>query len=159
MIMKITLIFVGKTEDDFIKIGIEKYVSRLNHYIKLEIIEIKNAKTPKSITKENQKNQEYEQVNKLLNVDDTVYLFDENGKEFSSVGYSELIKKSILHSIKNLVFIVGGAFGFSEKLEKRANGKISLSKMTFTHQMVRLIIVEQIYRAFTIINNEPYHHN
>ena len=105
------------------------------------------------------KSQEYEQVNKFLAADDAVYLFDENGKEFSSVGYSDFIKKSMLNSIKNLVFVVGGAYGFSEKLEKRANGKISLSKMTFTHQMVRLIIVEQIYRAFTIINNEPYHHN
>lgn len=157
--MKITLIFVGKTEDDFIKVGIEKYVSRLSHYIKLEIIEIKNIKTPKTISKENLKNLEYEQVAKCLSNDDTVYLFDENGKEYSSVGFSVFIKKSMVNSIKNLVFIVGGAYGFSEKLEQRANGKISLSKMTFTHQMVRLIIVEQIYRAFTIINNEPYHHN
>lgn len=156
--MRITLILVGKTDEDFIKVGIEKYVSRLNHYVKLDIIEIKNIKAPKSITKENLKNLEYDYVNKCLMPDDTVFLFDENGKDYSSVGFSDFIKKSMINSIKNLVFIVGGAYGFSDKLEKRANGKISLSKMTFTHQMVRLIIVEQIYRAFTIINNEPYHH-
>ncbi|OFX62062.1 MAG: 23S rRNA (pseudouridine(1915)-N(3))-methyltransferase RlmH [Bacteroidetes bacterium GWA2_30_7] len=157
--MKITLIFIGKTDEDFIKVGIEKYVNRLNHYIKLDIIEIKNIKIPKSITKENLKSLEYEQINKHIIADDTVYLLDENGKELTSVGFSDFIKKSMLSSIKNLVFIVGGAYGFSEKIEKRAIGKISLSKMTFTHQMIRLIAVEQIYRAFTIINNEPYHHN
>ena len=156
--MKITLILNGKTEDDYIIKGFSVYENRLKHYVSFETIVIPALKNTKALSIEQQKQKEGELILKNIQSSDKVLLLDENGKEYSSVGFSELIQKEMNSGIKNLVFVVGGPYGFSEEIYKRANGKIALSKMTFSHQMVRLFFVEQLYRAMTILKNEPYHH-
>ena len=156
--MKITLLVIGKTEDKYIKEGIEKYLNRLKHYIKFELIEIPELKNTKSLSEEQQKVKEAELLSKQLSNQDYVVLLDERGSEFTSVQFSTFINKKMIGSIQNLVFIVGGPYGFAPLLQSIAKDKISLSKMTFSHQMVRLFFVEQIYRAFTILKGEPYHH-
>jgi 23S rRNA (pseudouridine1915-N3)-methyltransferase len=156
--MKITLLVIGKTEDKYIKEGIEKYLNRLKHYIKFELIEIPELKNTKSLSEEQQKVKEAELLSKQLSNQDYVVLLDERGTEFTSVQFSTFINKKMIGSIQNLVFIVGGPYGFAPLLQSIAKDKISLSKMTFSHQMVRLFFVEQIYRAFTILKGEPYHH-
>ena len=156
--MKITLILNGKTEDDFIVKGFSIYENRLKHYISFETIVIPALKNTKALSVEQQKQKEGELIIKNIQTSDKLILLDENGKEYNSVGFSEFIQKEMNSGIKNLVFVVGGPYGFSEEIYKRANGKISLSKMTFSHQMVRLFFVEQLYRVMTILKNEPYHH-
>lgn len=157
--MKITLILSGKTDDDYIVKGFTMYEQRLKHYISFESIVISALKNTKALSIEQQKQKEGELILKNILSSDRLILLDENGKEYNSIGFSEFIQQQMNSGIKNVVFAVGGPYGFSEEVYKRANGKISLSKMTFSHQMVRLFFVEQLYRAMTILKNEPYHHS
>jgi 23S rRNA (pseudouridine1915-N3)-methyltransferase len=156
--MKITFITVGKTQEAYLKEGIDKYVKRLKFYTKLTIIEIDELKNTKALNQEQQKAKEAELILKKILPSDHVILLDENGMEVSSTQFAAYIDKKALGSIANLVFVVGGPYGFSASVYERANDKLSLSAMTFSHQMVRLFFVEQLYRAFTIIKGEPYHH-
>jgi 23S rRNA (pseudouridine1915-N3)-methyltransferase len=156
--MKVTLILNGKTEDDYIQKGFAIFEQRLKHYLPFESIVIPALKNTKALSIEQQKQKEAELVFKCLQPADRLILLDENGKEYSSPGFSAFIQQQMNSGIKNLVFVVGGPYGFSEELYKRATAKISLSKMTFSHQMVRLFFAEQLYRAMTILKNEPYHH-
>ncbi|WP_158825005.1 23S rRNA (pseudouridine(1915)-N(3))-methyltransferase RlmH [Mucilaginibacter lacusdianchii] len=156
--MKITLLTVGKTEDAYIRDGIDKFVKRLKHYIKLDIIDLPELKNTKALTQDQQKNKEAELILKKLTNTDHVVLLDEKGLEFSSVQFADYIDKKAISSVQNLVFIIGGPYGFDATVYQRANDKLALSRMTFSHQMVRLFFVEQLYRAFTIIKGEPYHH-
>lgn len=156
--MKITLILNGKTEDEYLQKGITVFEQRLKHYLPFESIVIPALKNTKALSVEQQKQKEGELVLKALQPSDRLILLDENGKEYSSLQFSAFLQQQMNSGIKNLVLVVGGPYGFSEELYKRANGKIALSKMTFSHQMVRLFLVEQVYRAMTILKNEPYHH-
>lgn len=156
--MKITFITVGKTEDAYLKDGIEKYVKRLKHYTKLEMTDIPELKNTKALTEDQQKAKEAELILKKISPNDHVILLDENGIEFTSVQFANYINKRSVSSSANLIFIVGGPYGFDQSVYQRANDKISLSRMTFSHQMVRLFFVEQLYRAYSIIKGEPYHH-
>lgn len=156
--MKITFVTVGKTEDAYLKDGIEKYVKRLKHYTKLEMAEIPELKNTKALTEDQQKAKEAELILKKITPLDHVILLDENGTELTSVQFANYINKRSVTSSANLVFVVGGPYGFDESVYQRANDKISLSRMTFSHQMVRLFFTEQLYRAFSIIKGEPYHH-
>lgn len=157
--MKITFLTVGKTEDAYLKEGIEKYVKRLKHYTRLEMIELPELKNTKALTPEQQKVKEAEMILKKIGVTDHVILLDENGMALTSKQFAGYINKKAVSSGVNLIFIVGGPYGFDEQVYQRANDKISLSLMTFSHQMVRLFFTEQLYRAFTIIKGEPYHHS
>jgi 23S rRNA (pseudouridine1915-N3)-methyltransferase len=156
--MKITFITVGKTEDAYLKEGIEKYVKRLKHYTKLAIIEIDELKNTKALTQEQQKTKEAELILKKITTLDHVILLDEKGMELSSQQFAAYIDKKAISSVTHLVFVVGGPYGFDAAVYARANDKLSLSAMTFSHQMVRLFFVEQLYRAYSIIKGEPYHH-
>jgi 23S rRNA (pseudouridine1915-N3)-methyltransferase len=156
--MKITFITVGKTEDAYLKEGIEKYVKRLKHYTKLELVDIPELKNTKALTEEQQKSKEAELILKKVTNQDHLILLDENGSEFTSVQFANYINKRSVTSSANLIFVVGGPYGFDQSVYARANDKISLSRMTFSHQMVRLFFVEQLYRAYSIIKGEPYHH-
>lgn len=156
--MKITLLIVGKTEDAYLKEGIGKYLKRLRHYTKFEIAEITELKNTKALTQDQQKAKEAEQILKKLSATDYVILLDEKGMELSSWQFAAYVDKKAIGSVANLVFIVGGPYGFDPCVYQRANDQLSLSRMTFSHQMVRLFFVEQLYRAFTIIRAEPYHH-
>lgn len=156
--MKITFLVIGKTEDSYLKEGIEKYMKRLKHYVKFEMIELPELKNTKNLSEDQQKTKEAEMISKNLSNTDYIVLLDEKGQEYSSVQFSGFISKKMLSSVQNLVFIVGGPYGFENSLHTLANEKLSLSKMTFSHQMVRLFFVEQLYRAFSILKGEPYHH-
>ncbi|MBD1432596.1 23S rRNA (pseudouridine(1915)-N(3))-methyltransferase RlmH [Sphingobacterium sp. DN00404] len=156
--MKITLLCIGKTDENFVKTGIENYVKRLKHYIHFDISVIPDIKNAKHLTQEQQRAKEGELILKQLNNGDFVVLLDERGKTFSSVEFAKFVEQKMIGSVQHIVFIIGGPYGFSEDLYHRANQQLSLSKMTFSHQMVRLFFVEQLYRAFTILRGEPYHH-
>lgn len=156
--MKITFLTVGKTEDAWLREGIDKYVKRLKHYTKLTVIEIDELKNTRSLTPQQQKAKEAELILKKILPLDHVILLDENGRELSSMQFAAYFEKKALGSVSNLVFVVGGPYGFDPSVYERANEKLSLSAMTFSHQMIRLFFVEQLYRAFTIIKGEPYHH-
>jgi 23S rRNA (pseudouridine1915-N3)-methyltransferase len=157
--MKITFLTVGKTEDAYLNEGIDKYVKRLKHYTKLEIIDLPELKNTRALTQEQQKAKEAELILKKIAATDHVILLDENGQELSSKKFAAYIDKRAIAATQNLVFIVGGPYGFDAAVYQRANDKISLSRLTFSHQMVRLFFMEQLYRAFTIIKGEPYHHD
>ena len=156
--MKITLLTVGKTDKDWVKQGIDIYTSRLKHYIPFSISEIPELKNVSSLSKDQIKAREGELILKNVKPTDDVILMDEHGKDYTSVDFASFLQKKISYEGKDIVFVIGGAYGFSEEVYRRANGKISLSKMTFSHQMVRAIFTEQLYRAFTIMRGEPYHH-
>jgi 23S rRNA (pseudouridine1915-N3)-methyltransferase len=156
--MKIVFLTVGKTEDAYLKEGIDKYVKRLKHYAKLEIVEINELKNTKALTPEQQKAKEAELILKKLSPIDHVVLLDEGGSELSSKQFAGYLDKKAISSTSTLFFIVGGPYGFDASVYARANDKLSLSRMTFSHQMIRLLFVEQLYRAYTIIKGEPYHH-
>lgn len=156
--MQIKLITIGKTDHKAIQQLIEEYSSRLAHYIRFEFEIIPDLKNSKSLTEHTQKEKEGELILKKVQASDEVILLDERGKSFSSVEFSEFIQKKMNSGLKQLIFVIGGPYGFSEEVYQRANGKISLSKMTFSHQMIRPFFIEQAYRAFTILRNEPYHH-
>ncbi|HVV55060.1 MAG TPA: 23S rRNA (pseudouridine(1915)-N(3))-methyltransferase RlmH [Mucilaginibacter sp.] len=156
--MKITLILVGKTDESYLREGIEKYLKRLKHYIRVEITEIPELKNTKALTTDQQKAGEAELILKKLQPSDYVTLLDERGRQLTSQQFAGYLEKKMSASIGNLVFIVGGPYGFAPEVHERANDKLSLSAMTFSHQMVRLFFAGQLYRAFTIIKSEPYHH-
>ncbi len=156
--MKIQLVMIGKTDESYLTQGIEKYLQRLKHYIPFEMTTIPDLKKTKNLSEEQQKKMEGEQIIAQLQPGDQLILLDENGKEFNSVGFAHFIEKKMLSGLKRLVFVIGGPYGFSQEVYAKADAKISLSQMTFSHQMVRLFFVEQIYRAMTILKNEPYHH-
>jgi 23S rRNA (pseudouridine1915-N3)-methyltransferase len=156
--LKLSLIQVGKTEEAWLREGIEMYVSRLKHYTSFSSIEIPALKNTKGMTAEQQNEKEGDLILKACDGADRLYLLDEAGKMYSSPELSQFLQKQMNSSVKHLVFVIGGPYGFSEAVHKRAVGKISLSKMTFTHQMVRLFYTEQLYRAFTLLKGEKYHH-
>jgi 23S rRNA (pseudouridine1915-N3)-methyltransferase len=156
--MNISLLLVGATDDPLLNQLIEGYVKRLNHYIKFDLHPLPALKNTKNLSPEQQSQKEGEMILRALDPSDRVILLDEKGKQMSSVGFSEFIQKQLNAGGKKLVFIVGGPYGFSSEVRKRAMSSISLSAMTFSHQMVRLFMVEQCYRAFTILKGEPYHH-
>ena len=155
--MKFVLLIIGKTNIDYIHSGVEEYLKRLKHYIPFEIKEIHGIKSSKKLNVFKQKEIEGKLILKNLLSSDYMILLDEKGKDFSSIQFSYFIEKITIKQNKNIVFVIGGAFGFSQDVYDRANEKISMSKMTFSHQFIRLIFVEQLYRAFTIIRGEPYH--
>lgn len=155
--MKTELIQVGKTVNKHFVAGIDDYCERISHYMPFGVTTIPELKNTKSLTEEQQKEREGELILKMLQPSDTVVLLDERGKDFRSVEFASWIERQ-QQSARRLVFVIGGPYGFSQAIYDRANQKISLSKMTFSHQMVRLIFCEQIYRACTIIKGEPYHH-
>lgn len=157
--MTIQLIAIGRTDSKELEVLILNYVKRLAHYIKFELELIPDIKNSKNLSEAQQKQKESELILKKLSTSDVLVLLDEKGKQFSSKEFSSVLQKRMNSGIKRLIFVIGGPYGFSETLYKRANEKISLSKMTFSHQMVRLFVVEQIYRGFTILKNEPYHHD
>lgn len=156
--MKITLLTVGKTDKDWVKAGLDIYVSRLKHYIPFSVVEIPELKNVSALTKDQIKTREGELILKNVRPTDDLILMDERGKQYTSVELSKVLQDKISYIGKDIVFVIGGAYGFSEAVYNRADSKISLSKMTFSHQMVRAIFAEQIYRAFTIMRGEPYHH-
>ncbi len=156
--MNIKLILVGKTTEEYLNIAIEKYLKRLKFYVNFEIIIIPELKNVKKLNLEQQKEKEGKLILSKINKTDYIVLLDEKGKEFTSEKFAAWLNNKQINSIKTLVFIVGGPYGFSKEIYSVANEKISLSQMTFSHQMIRLLFVEQLYRAYTIINNEPYHH-
>ncbi len=156
--MNITLILIGKTDADYLKIGVDLYLKRLKHYVNFNTIVVPDIKKKKNLSFVQQKKEEGDLILKHIKNDDFIVLLDEKGKSFSSESFSGFINKKMISGIKNLVFIIGGPYGFSNEIYNIAKHKIALSEMTFSHQMVRLIFVEQVYRAFTILKNEPYHH-
>lgn len=156
--MKIVFLVIGKTDESYLDTGILKYIKRLEHYVPFEMKIIPDIKNRKTLTEEQQKKAEGELILSNINVGDDLILLDENGKTFSSVAFSQWIEKQMNIGSKRMVFVVGGPYGFSKEVYAKAKFKISLSEMTFSHQMIRLIFVEQLYRAFTIIKGEPYHH-
>ncbi|HMI03775.1 MAG TPA: 23S rRNA (pseudouridine(1915)-N(3))-methyltransferase RlmH [Pedobacter sp.] len=156
--MKITLLVVGKTEDRYLIEGIDKYLGRLKHYIGFQITVIPEIKNTKNLSMAQQKSREGELILKHVGNTDTVILLDEKGKKYTSVLFANFLNKQMIGSVQQMIFVIGGPYGFDEPIYKRANGSISLSDMTFSHQMVRLFFVEQLYRAFSILKGEPYHH-
>jgi len=156
--MKIKLLLVGKTDTEYIQQGITEYEKRIKHYIPYESIVIPALKNVAGYSPAEIKIREAEQLMKNITVSDYIVLLDETGKELGSVEFSGLLNQRFSSGIKSLVFIIGGAFGVSEALKKKANFILSLSQMTFSHQMVRLFFLEQLYRGLTILNNESYHH-
>lgn len=156
--MQIKLLAVGKTDHAALQSLIEEYVKRLGFYIKFDLEIIQDLKNTKSLREATQKDKEGEMILKKVQASDALILLDENGKQYSSEDFSDYVQKKMNSGLKQLIFVIGGPYGFSDAVYQRANGMVSLSKMTFSHQMVRLFFVEQLYRAFTIIRNEPYHH-
>ncbi|MBR1964249.1 MAG: 23S rRNA (pseudouridine(1915)-N(3))-methyltransferase RlmH [Muribaculaceae bacterium] len=157
--MKITLLAIGKTNARFLQEGIDQYTKRLSHYIPFELKILPDVKTTKALTNEKQKEMEGQMFMSVIGQGDWVTLLDEKGKEFTSREFASYIDKKTITIPKNLIFIIGGPYGFSQEMYNRANEKLSLSKMTFSHEMIRLFFVEQIYRAMTILKGEPYHHD
>ena len=156
--MKVALVLLGKTVNKHFVELIDEYAGRVKHYIGFDIITIPELKNTKSLSADQQKQQEGELILKQMQAGDHVVLLDEHGKEFRSVEFSKWVEQKMQTVNKRLVFVIGGPYGFSPDVYAKANEKISLSKMTFSHQMVRLIFVEQLYRAMTIMRGEPYHH-
>lgn len=156
--MQIRLIAIGKTDHPAIQKLTAEYVQRLGHYIRFELEIIPDLKNTKSLSVSAQKAKEGELILKKILPSDDLILLDERGKTYSSLEFSKYIQKKMSSGLKQLVFLIGGPYGFSEPIYMRANAKISLSQLTFSHQMIRPFFIEQVYRAFTILNNEPYHH-
>ena len=156
--MKIKLIVVGKTNATYLVEGEKEYENRLKHYTKFEEIIVSDVKQSVKLSEKELKKNEGQMVLAKLENSDHVILLDDKGKSFSSIQFSEFLQQKMNSSLKSLVFVVGGAFGFSDEVYKRANSKLSLSKMTFSHQMVRIIFKEQLYRGFSILRGEKYHH-
>lgn len=156
--MKICLLAIGKTDANYITEAVKEYTARVNHYVSFEIQVIPDIKNVKNLTTEQQKIKEGELILKTIQPGDYLILLDEHGKEFTSVQFANHIEKKTHLGSKRLIFVIGGPYGFSQQVYENAKEKISLSKMTFSHQMVRLFFTEQLYRAMTILNNEPYHH-
>ena len=157
--MEVKFVTVGKTDVPWVKEGLDLYVSRLRHYyVPFTLVEIPQLKNVSAFSQEQIKEKEGELILKQVAPGETVILLDERGRQYRSVEWADWIQRQLSLGGKGLVFVVGGAYGFSQKVYDRANGLVSLSKMTFSHQMVRTVFAEQLYRAFTIIRGEPYHH-
>ena len=156
--MKITLLTVGKTDVRWVREGLDLYVSRLRHYVPFALTEIPELKNVSALTQDQIKEREGELILAALRPADEVILLDERGRQYRSVEFARFLEDRMTRGGRDLVFVVGGAYGFSQKVYDRATGRISLSDMTFSHQMVRTIFAEQLYRAFTILRGEPYHH-
>ncbi len=156
--MRITLLCVGKTDDSHFAAAIEKFQLRLKHYIPFRMVSVPDVKNTKHLSVDQQRAREAIAILKQLSPGDYVVLLDEQGKEYRSVEFAGYLNKLMVGSVQHVVFVVGGPYGFEDTIYQRANGKVSLSKMTFSHQMVRLFFVEQLYRAFSIVKGEPYHH-
>ena len=155
--MKTVLLLVGKTQNKIFRSGIDDYVSRIGHYMPFNVTTVPELKNTKSLSEDQQKQKEGELILKEIQPSDTVVLLDEHGKELRSVDFAGWLRQK-QHTARRLVFVIGGPYGFSPDLYARADDSVSLSRMTFSHQMVRLIFTEQLYRACTIIKGEPYHH-
>lgn len=156
--MNIELIVVGKTDMREVEALVAMYTKRLNHYVRFAITTIADVRNTKKLSEAEQKRLEGEAILKLLTDSDHLMLLDEHGAEYRSIEFADMLQRRMLSGTKRLVFLIGGPYGFSDAVYQRANSKISLSKMTFSHQIVRAIFTEQLYRAFTILKNEPYHH-
>jgi 23S rRNA (pseudouridine1915-N3)-methyltransferase len=156
--MKVKFVCIGKTGKSFLEAGEKEYLDRLKHYVSIERIEIPDIKNAKSLSFSQIKELEGKEILSKVQAGDQLILLDENGTHYTSVAFSQFMQQKFNAGGKNLVFVVGGAFGFSEAVYAFANGKISLSNMTFSHQMIRMIFFEQLYRAMTILKGEPYHH-
>lgn len=156
--MNIKLLAVGKTDDKNLQALIEEYVKRVSFYIKFDVEIIPDIKNAKNLSVIQQKEKEGSLILSKVSPSDWLILLDEKGKSFSSTQFADFLQKRMNSGIKNLFFVIGGPYGFSDEVYAKANGKISLSSMTFSHQMVRLFFIEQLYRGYTILRNEPYHH-
>lgn len=156
--MKIVLLVIGKTDARYFADAITEYQKRLEHYIPFEIVVIPDIKNTKNLSESKQKIKEGELILKNYQAGDHIVLLDEKGNDYTSLKFAEFIEKKSHNVSKRLVFVIGGPYGFSQSVYDKANEKLTLSRMTFSHQMVRLIFLEQLYRAMTILNNEPYHH-
>ena len=156
--MKITLIQVGQTVDKYLKVGIEEYNKRLSHYTRFETVEIKDIKNAGRLSRDELKRKEAAEISARLQNSDYVVLLDERGSEYTSEKFANFIQGRMNSGVKRVVFIIGGAFGFADEIYQRANKKLSLSQMTFSHRMIRLLFTEQLYRAHTILRGEPYHY-
>jgi 23S rRNA (pseudouridine1915-N3)-methyltransferase len=156
--MNIKLLAIGKTDNKSLQSLIDEYTKRLSFYIKFDLEIIPDIKNVKNLSEAQQKEKEGELILSKISATDQLILLDENGSTFSSVAFSDYLQKKMNAGVKTLVFVIGGPYGFSDEVYKKAQGKISLSAMTFSHQMVRLFVIEQLYRGFTILKNEPYHH-
>ncbi len=156
--MNIRLLAIGKTDNKALQTLIDDYTKRLSFYVKFDLEIIPDIKNVKNLSEAQQKEKEGELILSKITPTDHLILLDENGKTFSSVGFSDFLQKKMNAGTKTLVFVIGGPYGFSDTVYQKAQGKVSLSEMTFSHQMVRLFVIEQIYRGFTILRNEPYHH-
>jgi len=157
--MKVTLLVIGKTDDKLLKELIDKYHKKLKHYSRFSYTEIPDPSRRKSLSIDDQKEQETQKIESLLDKQSKLILLDENGRTFSSRLFASFIENEGLQGNSNLTFVIGGPYGFTDSLKAKAHLLVSLSKMTFTHQMVRLIFSEQLYRAFSILKGEPYHHD
>ena len=156
--MNIELIVVGKTDQKEVEALVEMYAKRINRYCKFSITTLADVRNTKNMASSRQKQLEGEAILRLVGEGDCLTLMDERGAQYTSMEYAQWLQKRMLSGVKRLVLVIGGPYGFSEEIYKRADQKISLSKMTFSHQIVRAIFTEQLYRAFTILHNEPYHH-
>lgn len=156
--LKITILCIGKTTSPYLREGIDIYLNRLTHYARVEMREIPDLPV-KGLAPAQIKFKEGESILKLIKSDDVLIVLDEKGKAFSSRGFAEMLQKRMNAATRSLVFLIGGAYGFSEDVYQRADAKISFSEMTFSHEMIRLLLVEQIYRGFTILKGESYHHD
>ena len=156
--MRLTLLTVGRTDIPWVREGLDMYVSRIGHYVPFELREIPELKGVAALTREQIKEREGELILKQLRSADEVILLDEHGREYRSLEFADWLGRRMAGSGRDLVFVIGGAYGFSDAVYARAAGKVSLSKMTYSHQLVRTIFAEQLYRAFTILRGEPYHH-
>lgn len=156
--MNLKLLAIGKTDNKALQILIDDYSKRLSFYIKFDLEIIPDIKNVKNLSENQQKEKEGELILSKLNPTDQLILLDENGSTYSSLAFADYLQKKMNSGIKTLVLVIGGPYGFSEEIYKKAQGKVSLSQMTFSHQMIRLFCIEQLYRGFTILRNEPYHH-
>ena len=156
--MNIKLIVIGKTDNKPLQTLIDDYTKRLSFYIKFDLETIPDIKNVKNLSESQQKEKEGELILSKVAPTDQLMLLDENGSTFSSIKFADYLQKKMNSGVKTLVFVIGGPYGFSDEVYKKAQGKVSLSEMTFSHQMVRLFFIEQLYRGFTILKNEPYHH-
>ena len=156
--MKIKLLAIGKTDNKALQSLMDEYQQRLKHYIKFEFEIIPDIKNAKKLSEYQQKEKEGELILSKIQPTDELMLLDENGLEFTSIAFSNYLQKKMNAGTKQLVLLIGGPYGFSDAVYAKSLGKVSVSKMTFSHQMIRVFIIEQLYRAFTILRNEPYHH-
>jgi 23S rRNA (pseudouridine1915-N3)-methyltransferase len=156
--MKVKLVVIGKTEEPYLIKGMREYENRITRYLSLEVVEIPGLKNASHLSKQEWKVKEAAKIRPVFTTSDILILLDEKGKEMTSVEFSSFLDKKFSSGSKNLVFVIGGPYGFDESVKKKAHFQLSLSKMTFSHQMVRLFFLEQLYRALTILRNEAYHH-